>query len=414
VATGFSPLDEELGLVPGAFSPGLQEDLVHLGTWMPFAHAATEVSRFRRVAVAEPTARRLTEAAGAAWVAIQTAELERLHRDLPTSPAGPAVQPVSVDGAMLPLVGGEWAAARLLAVGTVETTPSATGPPAVRTAEWSYFARLADAETFTRLAGVELHRRGTETAGVVAAPVDGAGWCQTFLDVHRPDAVRILDFPHALEHLAPAAQACFGPGTPAASEWLGQQAHTLRHEDPEAVLRALRDLPVQQAADPRAATAVRDATLGYLEKRRAQIQYAAFAAAGYPLGSGGVESGNKLVMEARLKGAGMHWARAHVDPLLAVRTIACADRWQEAWPELAQHLRTASRQRRHARRTTPTEPPSSRGATTASPTPLPAPRLLRPEDLEPTRPKTIVHGRPTADHPWKKHPALASSRPVKR
>jgi hypothetical protein len=46
-----------------------------------------------------------------------------------------------------------------------------------------------------------------------------------------------------------------------------------------------------------------------LEKRVAQIQYAAFAAQSYLLGRGSVESANKLVVEARLKGAGMRWAR---------------------------------------------------------------------------------------------------------
>lgn len=35
-------------------------------------------------------------------------------------------------------------------------------------------------------------------------------------------------------------------------------------------------------------------------------------ALGYPVGSGCVESANKLVGETRLKGAGMHWARATV------------------------------------------------------------------------------------------------------
>lgn len=34
--------------------------------------------------------------------------------------AGPAVQQVSVDGAMVPLVGGEWAEVKTLAIGTVQ------------------------------------------------------------------------------------------------------------------------------------------------------------------------------------------------------------------------------------------------------------------------------------------------------
>jgi hypothetical protein len=48
--------------------------------------------------------------------------------------------------------------------------------------------------------------------------------------------------------------------------------------------------------------------ISYLEKRYEQMRYAQFVASSYPIGSGMVESGNKLVVEARLKGAGMHWA----------------------------------------------------------------------------------------------------------
>ena len=36
----FSPLDDELALLPGALTPSLQEDLVRLGVWMPFGRAA--------------------------------------------------------------------------------------------------------------------------------------------------------------------------------------------------------------------------------------------------------------------------------------------------------------------------------------------------------------------------------------
>jgi len=42
--------------------------------------------------------------------------------------------------------------------------------------------------------------------------------------------------------------------------------------------------------------------LAYLEKRLAQIQYPRYRAQGWPIGSGVVESENKLVVEARLRG----------------------------------------------------------------------------------------------------------------
>src|SRR5205807_1182384 len=98
--------------------------------------------------------------------------------------------------------------------------PGTTGEPTVPTADWSYFSRLADADTFARDALVELHARGTATAGTVVAPVDGSAWCQTFFDLHRPDAVRILDFPHAAEHLSEPVRAVWGQGSAATQAWL--------------------------------------------------------------------------------------------------------------------------------------------------------------------------------------------------
>jgi hypothetical protein len=32
------------------------------------------------------------------------------------------------------------------------------------------------------------------------------------------------------------------------------------------------------------------------------------------------------VVEARLKGSGMHWAEGHVNPMLALRNVICSDR----------------------------------------------------------------------------------------
>jgi hypothetical protein len=112
----------------------------------------------------------------------------------------------------------------------------------VHTGELSYFSRLADAESFGRLALVETHRRGTETAHTVCAVSDGAEWIQGFVDLHRPDAVRILDFPHALGYVAQAGHALYGEGTPAFTVWFATQRQTLKQGDPAAVVRALRRL----------------------------------------------------------------------------------------------------------------------------------------------------------------------------
>jgi len=373
-----------LGLRSGSsLTPWLSESLVLLGACVPFAQAADLLHHFTGVRVGEDTVRRLTETAGAAQVARETAAVTDLERTAPAEPRGPAFQLLSVDGAFAPLVGEGWAEVKTLVVGEIVAT--AAGP---RTESLSYFSRLMDAETFGRLATVETHRRGTSTAGTVVAVTDGAPWGQGVIDWHRPDAVRILDFPHAVEQLSTAAQAVFGPGTAAASEWLGVQRHALRHGQEDAVLIAVADLaatPGRSAAEGATVTRV----LTYLTARHEQLRYERFRLAGYPIGSGCVESANKLVVEARLKGAGMHWARANVNPLLALRTLLANGRWAEAWPTLWRAVCAGARR--------PPAPPV-RAAVPVTPPMLPPPPV--PVILA-SRVKTIVDGKPTANHPWK-------------
>jgi hypothetical protein len=362
VVRGFSPLDEELALLPGNLTPSLVEQVVHLASWMPFAVAGAMVARFSRVRVPEATVRRRTEEAGAAYVRRQTEAGAALEggRDATPPPSGPALQLLSVDGALVPLVHGAWAEVKTLAIGTVGEPVEEDGERPVHTHDLSYFSRLTDHETFGRLATVETQRRGTETAERVVAVVDGAEWEQGFIDLQRADAVRVLDWGHASEYVAKAGHAVFGTGTATLSEWLATYLHELKHGEPEQVLDELRRLRDQgtDAAGRALAGETREIVAGsvaYLEKRREQIRYAEFQAQGLPIGSGAVESANKLVVEARLKGAGMHWAPNHVNPMVALRTIVCSDRWDEAWTQIESQVRrdvrarSRSRQRRLAR-----------------------------------------------------------------
>ena len=259
---------------PGECSPTLAEGAAHLGTWVPFERLPDLLRQFTGTRLSASTIQRVTEAAGAAAVAVQEAAVARLERDLPAPPAGPAGRQVSVDGAMVPLRGtGEWAEVQTVALGEVQAAVvTRQGEREVPVTALSYFSRLANAETFGRLATVETHRRGVETAGTVCGIVDGAEWGQGVLDRHRPDAVRRLDFPHAAGYLAQVAQAGFGAGTAAATQWLAAQCHTLKHVSPQAVLAAVRTVRATVASRTDAATlAVVDASLAYLEQRQAQL-----------------------------------------------------------------------------------------------------------------------------------------------
>lgn len=123
--------------------------------------------------------------------------------------------------------------------------------------------------------------------------------------------------------------------------WLAERLHELKHEGPQPVLSELRDV---QAHSP--ALSVLGEKLASLEKREAHMQYPSYQEAGWPIGSGSVESANKLVVEARLKGAGRHWERAHVNPMLLLGNAVCNQRWSETWQASVQERhRTRNRRR---------------------------------------------------------------------
>ncbi len=375
------------------------------------------LAHFTKVDVSKPTVRRNTERAGEAYVAVQTAEVTRLEQELPPAPQGPALQQLSVDGAMVPLLHKEWAEVKTLAIGTVGKPLLRKGAWQVHTEDLSYFSRLADSETFARLATVETHRRGVETAGKVCAVNDGADWEQKFVDLHRPDAVRILDWGHASEYVVAAGQAVFGVGTAATKQWLDVQLYELRNGDPQKVLgklRGLRDELTVQVGEGSDALKTVVASLQYLEKRQEHIRYAEFSAAGYPIGSGAVESANKLVVEARLKGAGMHWARENVNGMVALRDVECSDRWEEVWPQISERLRQEAMElaavRRRKRRgakaqgvAVPTQAEVAIESNPEAPMPVTEPQVV-PIVAEVGEKPVVTPRRPAANHPWRHTP----------
>ena len=375
---------------------------------MPFERTREFMVDVLGVHIGEATVRRRAEEWGAVYVAVQEEEVERIEQELPPAPAGPDKLLLSVDGAMVPLVGGEWAEVKTLVLGVIEEPVREGEEWVVHASDLSYFSRLMEAEAFGRSALGETHRRGVETARQVVAVTDGAEWEQGFIDYHRDDAARVLDFPHAAEYVSRIGTAVWGAETPTTQGWLSGQLHTLKHQGPPDVLSDLRTLVQTHPNLPEL-----PGHLAYLEKREAHMQYPTYQAQGWPIGSGAMESGNKVVVEARLKGAGMHWARSHVNPMLALRNAVCNDRWEEARAQILayQHL-----QRQRMRQLRREQHLAEQATAPASIETMPCAQLVEPI-VEAPVPQADLHAshasglptsrepwRPGPDHPWRHSP----------
>lgn len=137
-------------------------------------------------------------------------------------------------------------------------------------------------------------------AKAVCAVTDGADWIQGFVDLHRPDALRVLDFPHAAEHVHMLIEALQQAGVILPENVFERSLHVLKHRGPGLLLRWCDRLPTAPTSQETI-----QKQLSYLRKRASLMQYPAYQRQGWPIGSGMVESANKVVVQARLKGAEM-------------------------------------------------------------------------------------------------------------
>jgi hypothetical protein len=285
-----------------------------LGATLPFARAATLLERVTGIAVSAETVRRHAEARGAAWEAAQQAEATVAERQgesaAPVDPA-PGQLVVETDGVMVPYRSG-WHEVKVGVVGGWDGTKlTAQSYLAIRATPDAFRPRLA-AESARRGAWDIVGWEGPVTGWGLALlrPVvvlgDGAVWIWNLAGECFGTRVEIVDYYHGCEHLTVVASALFGEGTDAAKAWAQAQRGQLHDNGADAVIAAIR--AAAGSNHPNGDRIRRE--LGYFRTNRDRMRYPAFRAAGYPIGSGAVESACKLVVQQRLKGPGMRWSDA--------------------------------------------------------------------------------------------------------
>ena len=377
----FFPLDQELQVPDGHLLPHAQEALVRLGSELPFGRVAEHLEGMLGVVVHASTARRQVLAVGQRVLELQNKQAQPLA-SCPEEEASERMA-MSSDGAMVPLVGGVWAEVKVVAIGAVERR-TRKGEEHIVTTQLTYFARLANAATFADQASAEVRRRGIERAKEVCAIQDGAegiqdGCRKAIATMHCACStlrMRLATSARSQTRCATLEGICPPSG------WVGSYTGSC-HEGPARVLRHVSRLARRSPQIQEQVT--------YLQKRRELMDYPAYRAAGWPIGSGSVESSHKLVVQARLKGPGMHWRPEHVNPTLALRLALLNGRWSESWQEqhrLRQHQQQLKRQTRQQQRLL--ERQAKRQETHPPPSPVPS-------TPEPARQKT---GRTEGQYRW--------------
>lgn len=186
-----------------------------------------------------------------------------------------------------------------------------------------YTAVLGTKDDFTPALWALAVKRQVPTALNRCTVGDGALWIWNVAEDVCPDGIQIVDWFHAVEHLADAAHVLYPDDKEAKKRkrWLKTYKDHLYMGCIHKIIRVLN-----KRGHPEHAT--------YFERHQRRMQYHQFREQGLPIGSGTVESGVKQ-FKLRLAGTGMRWDERNANTMLILRAAALSDDFDELWEQVA-------------------------------------------------------------------------------
>jgi hypothetical protein len=228
---------------------------------------------------------------------------------------------VSMDGGMVNVRGEGW---KELKVGVVSTLVAPhnrhiDNPDERLSDDLHYTATLGGVDAFSAALWRLAVQHGVPYAGQVAVTADGASWIWGITADLFPQSTQIVDWYHAAQHIDQAASARYQADSQTAEA--KRFSETLKADlfagECWKVIRALHDTQLPDHAS-------------YFETHQYRMQYPAFRAEGFPIGSGSTESGVKQ-FKHRLSGPGMRWSRQGVQRMAVIRSAVLDNSFDALW-----------------------------------------------------------------------------------
>jgi len=308
-------------------SNGLAKLLVWLAGQLPYERVKEVVERVGHLHVTTSQVWRLTQVEG-----------ERLRRaaecgmsEERAAPGASQRMGCSVDGGMIHIRGEGW---KELKIGDVfEVTmragaDSRTGEAVEqgRAVRDSYVAHLGGPERFGELLWREAARRHWDQAPETVVVADGAVWIWNLVKTHLYDSQQVVDWYHALQHLAAAGQLLLGDHPQEFRAWLTKWSTRLYQGQAKQIAHMLQR---EARRLPSHAEALRNEA-GYFLNNHRRMQYMQMREQGWPIGSGMVESGCKQ-FKHRFAGPGMRWSRSGAERLIPIRAAIMSSHFDDLW-----------------------------------------------------------------------------------
>jgi hypothetical protein len=305
---GSHPFDQTQGLSSRQASVGLAQALVELAESMPFRQAADKLQKLLGVELSASTVNRISREVGSAAAVMEQEAADQVEADRHGVLALEAGRLYNyADGAMVHRLDG-WHEVKALQCRWQD-----------KKGQWHarHLCRNEEAESFAKLAWACMHVCGLDNARQSVLCGDGIPWIWNHLGPIADEAVQILDWYHAKEHLWKLAQSLHGEGTPrcqACAQSLEKLLWESRREELFAVLNKERS-----RLRSKARRSAIDELVGYLERHKSRIDYKKYREQGLLIGSGPIEGDCKNLIHARMKRGSPRWSKQGSQSMLSLR-----------------------------------------------------------------------------------------------
>ena len=320
------PLDEQLCMPKGRFSESIIEAISYCSAQLPFECASETLERLIGISVSPKEAQILSEGIGAEMDEELKAQAQITVTDGLDSTSKPNRLYLTIDGVMVRELDG-WHETKVSAIYDAMPDVESDGVCADVANDITYVARKAPPDEFGACVSAEAQQRGEANAAEVIALADGAVWIWNLVDAYFPEAVQIIDWYHASEHVWRFARVVYDGNEDRCKSRVDEQLELLsngRVEELVGRLRAMTGLRDEASAE-------RADLARYLETNRERMRHDEYRAKGYHIGSGVVESACKNVVQTRQKRPGMRWSAGGSQKVLNLRIYALDGKWDEFW-----------------------------------------------------------------------------------
>lgn len=321
---GHCPADASLAL-EGAYTPALSRMMYRAAAKNSYAEASQDLFEYAAVNVCDRQIQRLVQEVAPAvgpWLKRQQDQAQMALMYVCGDGTGVPMRKEELEGRKGKQPDGS-AKTREAKLGCVflQTEVDAEGHPVRKEDSTTYIGSFEGAAEFGLLLRQEAQRRGLATATKVIFLGDGAAWVWELARVNFPEAILILDFYHALQHVHGLVDAIWGKESPEGKKRIKRWKGWLLSNKAEGIIKQAKGQLLLSLDTEKA-----EKEIGYLENNLRRMTYGTFRRAGYFIGSGVVEAGCKTVIGKRMKCSGMFWSESGGQGMLDLRCAFLSNR----------------------------------------------------------------------------------------